>query len=542
MQQSGSDAMGAETGGVPQTPPQGQPVNGVPPRPQAQASPGAVPPRPQAPPEMERGQAMVAAGQAANAADERRAQSKAEADQTRKDASAVNVYGKQKDIDVRVARQEREQIQTERKAEAEQLGLKGEQLIEFMANGKIATPKPTNMKEAWVKKPGEDMLTKVWVRPGSNERIYADTGDVVPEEVATVNPGQITAKERENYYGSYGNYYRAAKGRGLSDEASKEKAGEMVQKEFGVKLSRQEQTIAINAELSGIGGGSSGVSGGSAAPSTPKNGTVLKSGAPASPAGKVRKPGELPVLSTKDEGFVNMYLNSLFSNAASGRGGGGAMAVGINKGMNILAKASGLSPIEFQTEQAIKKDGINAIADTYKRYNAVSRVGDLLEGFGENVEDLGKKAIATGSPLLNKAWKSISINTVGNPDLRQYMLALNAMQRQYGVLTAGGALSNAMLPVSVGEKVEELMSPNQTLAEAIASVAQVKKETEIEKAGYLKSIRGAADDIRQGIPLGGGGSGGSGGTTHFVEGDDHWDIPADKLEAFKKAHPKAQAQ
>jgi hypothetical protein len=34
--------------------------------------------------------------------------------------------------------------------------------------------------------------------------------------------------------------------------------------------------------------------------------------------------------------------------------------------------------------------------------------------------------------------------------------------------------------------------------------------------------------------------GGQGGTTHFVEGADHWDIPADKVEAFKKKHPKAQ--
>ena len=72
--QSGSDAMGAETGGVPQDATAGQPMNGVPPRQQAQASPGAVPPRPQAPPEMGRGQAMVAGAQEMNAADQRRTQ------------------------------------------------------------------------------------------------------------------------------------------------------------------------------------------------------------------------------------------------------------------------------------------------------------------------------------------------------------------------------------------------------------------------------------------------------------------------------------
>ena len=76
--QSGSDAMGAETGGVPQgapqAAPQGQPMNGVPPRQQTQASPGAVPPRPQAPPEMGRGQAMVAGAREMNAADQRRTQ------------------------------------------------------------------------------------------------------------------------------------------------------------------------------------------------------------------------------------------------------------------------------------------------------------------------------------------------------------------------------------------------------------------------------------------------------------------------------------
>jgi hypothetical protein len=35
---------------------------------------------------------------------------------------------------------------------------------------------------------------------------------------------------------------------------------------------------------------------------------------------------------------------------------------------------------------------------------------------------------------------------------------------------------------------------------------------------------------------------GGGSAAHFSEGSDHWDIPADKVEAFKKAHPNAKAQ
>jgi hypothetical protein len=34
----------------------------------------------------------------------------------------------------------------------------------------------------------------------------------------------------------------------------------------------------------------------------------------------------------------------------------------------------------------------------------------------------------------------------------------------------------------------------------------------------------------------------TGGTTHFVEGGNSWDIPADKVAAFKQAHPNAQTK
>jgi hypothetical protein len=199
-----------------------------------------------------------------------------------------------------------------------------------------------------------------------------------------------------------------------------------------------------------------------------------------------------------------MYLGSLFGTFPQGRGGA-AGSVGVKRGMEIMARITGMSPVDFQTQQAINKDRIKAIGDTYQRYNAVNRIGNLINGFGENVEELGRKAIATGSPLLNKAWNTISVNTVGNPELRQYLLSLNALQRQYGVLTSGGGLSRAMLPVAVKENVDHLLSPSATLAEAIASVDQLKKETEIEKAGFQQSIKDTAGEIKQSLT-------GSGGT------------------------------
>lgn len=189
-----------------------------------------------------------------------------------------------------------------------------------------------------------------------------------------------------------------------------------------------------------------------------------------------------------------MYLSKLFGNASSS--GGAAAQVGANKGMEALAKLTGMSPVEFQTAAAINKDKVKSIGDTVERYGAMVRLNEVLDLMGDNMVKTAKDITQTGSPLLNKAWRSINLKTVGDPKVREYLVALNDMQRQYGTLTAGGALSRAMLPVSTGEKIDQLLDPNETLEEAIASVSQIKNQAHLEKQGFQKAIADMGAEIK----------------------------------------------
>jgi len=411
-----------------------------------------------------------------------------------------------------------------------------------------ALPKPPKWTAAWVQKPGEKLLTKVWEEPGTNNRIYVDSGEPVDENTPTVDPSQVSTEARKEYWGEFGNYYRAAMGQGHSDEDSKAIAGKMVFNKYGISIGKTEQDMALKTFLSGVPGGSDlgSTKGGAPKGAAPSEGAPSGGGAPnRTNVFGPRAETDRAQHAVNETRYMNMYLSSLFGNTPAGRGGA-AGQVGIQRGMESVQKLTGLDPVAFQTMAVVNKDKAKGIGDTIQRYVAVQRLTELMDGFGANVIETGQKAIATGSPVLNQAWRSISTRSVGNPEIRQYLLALNALQRQYSVLTAGGALSRAMLPVSVAESVDKLLSPDATLAEAIASVSQLKTETKIEKDGYQRSISDAALEINTSF----GGKPGEGqkpsGTTpktiHFVEGSDHWEIPEDQVEAFKQKHKNAKAQ
>lgn len=203
-------------------------------------------------------------------------------------------------------------------------------------------------------------------------------------------------------------------------------------------------------------------------------------------------PGAPKRADNANDRFVSMYLGSLFGDSGAM---GGAAKVGVIKGREELKRVTGLTGVDFSMLEASTKDQRKAFSDTIQRAVATQRVNEVVQQFGEEVLIRAKSALQTGSPFLNKPIRFVLREAVGNPDLQRFLLALNGFQRQYSVLTAGSPQSRAMLPISVGEKVDKILDPNSTIEEVIASVEQVKIEGRREADGFKNAAKDVVDQI-----------------------------------------------
>jgi hypothetical protein len=149
---------------------------------------------------------------------------------------------------------------------------------------------------------------------------------------------------------------------------------------------------------------------------------------------------------------------------------------------------------------------------------------NLLENLN-NLEDIVKRRPDLFGPVSGRVTQAKEAIGTDDPDVA----ALKTLSEQAGMAMVGAhAMRNAQHV--------------QTAAEAITNAYKNSPKAvlnSIEKARqsigtFMNDANGQRGN--EASPAAGG------GTTHFVEGEDHWDIPADKVAAFKKAHPNAKAQ
>jgi hypothetical protein len=89
-------------------------------------------------------------------------------------------------------------------------------------------------------------------------------------------------------------------------------------------------------------------------------------------------------------------------------------------------------------------------------------------------------------------------NASSHPELQRYIIALNAVQREYGRLVAGGVQSRAMLPVSATEKGEQVLRKDATIKDVIAAVEQLKIEADTEQKAFQNQIAGLRSKLGSG--------------------------------------------
>ncbi len=350
-----------------------------------------------------------------------------------------------------------------------------------------------NLQKVTVRRPGSESVEDAYADPRNPGRLISFTGEELPEGTVSVNSAAESAKTRQDSFGEFGNYYRAARGQGMAESDARKYAGDLVFKKLGVTLGAQEQNMAIKGELSGIGGGASLPTppSGSPTPPTPRAAAPGAPGAPGAPKPNAAPPKASSGLSDKDRGFVNQYLGQLTGIMPAGAGGQ-AGQVGSKRGMTILANLTGLDPMSLNAELSENKGLAKSINDAIQVSAAFGRVQETLKKHGQVLIDAAKAYDPTGYPLANRSVQWIQENAAAHPELQKYDIALAALQREYSRLIAGGVQSKAMLPVSAEEKGTKIIRRDATMADIVATVQQLKVEADTEQAAFGQQI----DDLK----------------------------------------------
>ncbi len=323
----------------------------------------------------------------------------------------------------------------------------------------------------------------------------ASTGELVPQGAKMLNQTVLAANIRKSYYGEFGKFYQSAKARGLTDEAAKQDAAEKIDKQYNVKIAGQEQNIAINEALSGIGAntGSRAATPPASAPGTlsptppkqPPNGAKPKTGA--------ITPGQL---SDEDNKNLNTYFGQLFGTS---KGASKGSQVRVMAAQAALARLTGMNPMALNAALTEDKATAKALQDAVGVAGAFERVQETLKAHGQVLIDAAKAYGPGNVPLANRTVQWIQENAAAHPELQKYQLALQAVQREYGRLIAGGVQSKAMLPVSASEKGEHVLRKDATLADIKAAVEQLQIEADTEQGAFQKQIAGLRGKLSSGV-------------------------------------------
>ena len=383
-----------------------------------------------------------------------------------------------------------------------ELGLTGRDLAEYSGSkGQRlpATPHVTNKPREWVQSPDDADPQKAYVDPDSPSGYSDYSGNPLP-----MGTRAVATPVTQRLYGDIQYLYWEARSRGLSDIEAKEEAGKKGMQLLGIRYGRQIQQAEIDQALSGIAMPQNPLGMPSKPdaniPKTPKEAKDRVSalgGGGATNKAPENKTG-IANLTPEDNTNLNVYLGSLFGTQKSSARGS---MVRMQKGQQVLARITGLDPITLNAELMDNKATAKALYDAIQVSGAFGRVQETLKEHGKVLAVAAKAYDPTGSPLINRTWQWIQGNSAAHPQLQRLTLALNAVQREYARMIAGGVQSRAMLPVTSEEKGEQVLRKDMTLKDILASIDQLKIEADTEQKAFGQQQQELKDRLKRG-PIG----------------------------------------
>jgi hypothetical protein len=378
-------------------------------------------------------------------------------------------------------------------SDADKEGAKG-----YLDSLKAKEAKTGNKKFVWGKKPGSDTPKLAYMDPKDPKGYYdPDTN----EKLDGFAPGATPTEQR--LYGAVLGYYYHFRNMGYSDTEARQKAGEMFTEREGVHLGRVEQQAQIDSALSGISigpGFKKETKSPADAPNLKTDAGELATPKTATTTGKGNKPPASigvrgQAQDQKEQDNILYYLGTVMGTQ---KGAGKASGVRSMEGQKALAKLTGLDPMSLNAALSEDKATAKQLAETVQRKGAIDRLQNTIDKHGAVLEGVVKEIQDTGSPLLNKPVREWKRAAAGSPELKRFEIAINAVQREYAYLTAGGAQSRAMLPVTTSENMQKIISEDSTLAEVNAAISQMRTEAQKETEAMTQTVQDMKDSLSSG--------------------------------------------
>jgi hypothetical protein len=427
----------------------------------------------------------------------KRAETRAQTEADKERADSLAQYFKSQGMDDRAARDEADRV----------VFMKGK------------APAAHNLSQVLYKTPTDEEPKTGWADPREPGVVYdAANGQRLEAGTFTVLDKTLASTEaRGKYWGEFGNYYRAMRGRGMNDADAMRAAGDMVAQKYGVHLSRTQQQLIIDQLLSGVGGGG-GLPPSARAPAGAGAGapTAARPGAMTPPLPPRRTTaaaaGGTPLtgggLTSRENEDVLYYLGTL---TGTQKGLSKAAQVRAQNGLRTISRVTGLDPTTLTARLTETPALAKQIGETVQRSGAIQRLNNTIDAHGKVLEDVAKNVADSGSPLLNAPIREWRRRLAGSPELKRFDVARNEIQREYAYLTAGGAQSRAMLPVTTSQNMDKLLSDDVTIPEAAAIVDQIRIGARTEQQAMQKTVQ----DLQRQMMMGPAGqaTGATGATT-----------------------------
>lgn len=221
-------------------------------------------------------------------------------------------------------------------------------------------------------------------------------------------------------------------------------------------------------------------------------------------------------------------------------GGGKGKA---NAREKMLARAGellsdlGLSPADLPAVRGSVKADMGALSKVTSMGALIGQFETTLEKNMKVAADLSDKFKRGDVRAYNRVISAFKTGK-GDPEALNLAAQLHGVAREWGKIMQG-SVSASGVQVSEANAADEFFGKgmsNGQLQSFFQNVIMpdIKNRSEAiqdQKDHLVGNLRKVVQDVK-----------GGGSAAHFSEGSDHWDIPADKVEAFKKAHPNAKAQ
>jgi hypothetical protein len=380
-------------------------------------------------------------------------------------------------------------------------------LAEYAANqGKKLPPipRPHNQKEVLFTLPGSEDLHPGWEDPQNPESGVLDSTTGVhyqAGEYTKKDRGLALAEERGKYWGPFGNYYRAAKGKGASDEDARATAAQMVFKDYGVRIGRQEQQMAIDSKLSGGVGGADMPKLQTAPPKTgsaptSKPATNGTNGTAAGVAGAMPRANRVLSAPTPDNPFGlsqrDIDSANYFIGVQTGaQKGTGKAAVQSIDGQKVLARV-GVTPEDLTARQEQRTAARKTIDKLAPIAEAVSALDNSLERHSKLLMNLRPQLPSTDISKLNEWLQSgareFNVKGLSAPAI-QYGIALQAVRNEYARIIEGSGASIAGTSVQSLKDAGDKMRGGFTTGNTQAMLQMIDAEAKNKYGGYGDKLR-----------------------------------------------------